>query len=436
MKKNILGLAIASAFAAPAAAIAQGTFVQIYGTINSDFQYASADNPTAVPAGINGAVLNGTTRPLGPTPVNNNIPGQFGVSSNSSDIGVRGSENLGGGFLAVFQLESFVLLELGGGNLGGRNSNVGLETPWGLVFYGVWDTPYKNMFGKPDPFHLASAASFVGIFGSPGFNIFAPTTSAAPTLTANANASDASAFARRQQNTIAYWTPNFAGFSARVHFSPGELKGTATPLGYATAQGFNPWLWSIAGIYDSGPIYAALGYEQHKDYFGTRLFTGATDATGTSSTDWGARAALGVQKVLGGLNVFALYERLSYSTDGVIARGQVTDWRRDSFGLMGTYPFGNITLRGGWMKVKDPSCSTFGAVCLSDNLGTNQYTVGASYNFSKRTLVYAYWVLQANDSFARFKYGANTGPVSSGGNATVGIGTQPTAVGLGMRHTF
>jgi len=45
MKKNLLALAVAGAFAAPAAALAQGSFVQIYGTINSDLGVAD-DKPT------------------------------------------------------------------------------------------------------------------------------------------------------------------------------------------------------------------------------------------------------------------------------------------------------------------------------------------------------------------------------------------------------
>ena len=54
MKKNLLALAVAGAFAAPAAALAQGSFVQIYGTINADLQGASAENGEPLPIGATG----------------------------------------------------------------------------------------------------------------------------------------------------------------------------------------------------------------------------------------------------------------------------------------------------------------------------------------------------------------------------------------------
>ena len=166
MKKNRLrAVVFVNAFAASATAFAQGTFVQIYGMFNADLEYAQAVDPSVVPIGvssINGAptifgpALNGATRPLGSGPLNASIPGQFGISSNSSQLGFRGSEDLGNGFLAIFQVESSINLDTGNGNLGGRNSNLGLETPWGVIFYGNWDTAYKAVPYPADPFYIRS----------------------------------------------------------------------------------------------------------------------------------------------------------------------------------------------------------------------------------------------------------------------------------------
>lgn len=437
MRRILLIAAFAFALAAPVAARAQSTFVQIYGTFNVDGQYASANDPSPVPiGGINGAVVNGATRPLGVAPVNNSIPGQPGVSSNASNIGFRGSEDLGGGLKAIFQLESSLNLDTGNGNLGGRNSNVGLTGKWGTIFYGLWDTPYKNVTGgRIDPFWNTGAASFASVKGSPGFNISSAGTAAAASPTALVT-NDAAAFERRQTNSVQYWTPNFAGFSGRLAYSPGEINQSFIPTGYTLPQSVSPWLFSASAIYDNGPMFAALSYEQHNDYFGTRVFTGANTAPGNSSNDWGGKAVLGVQNVLGGLRLYGVYERLSYKTDGVVTRGQITDFRRDAFGFMGTYEFGAWTLRGGWMRMNNPSCSAFGAVCIDGDLGSDKYSIGASYNFSKRTLVYAYWTRQANDAYARYKLGTNTGAVPTAGSSTIGIGASPEAAGLGIRHTF
>ena len=438
MRKTLPALAVCFGhLLATAPVFGQSSFVQIYGTLNADFQYAKSDDPTPVPAGINGAVVNGTTRPLGLAPVDSSIPGQFGVSSNSSNLGFRGSEDLGGGLKAIWQLENSIDIETGGGGLGNRNSNVGLAGPWGTVFYGLWDTPYKHVtLGGVDPFLSTTAATFNTVWGSPGFNISSNGTALAGTAV-GLNPNNAAAFDRRQTNTVAYWTPNFAGFSARIHYSPGEAKGSAViPVGYTLPQTSNPWLWSVNAQYQGGPFYVGVGYEQHKDYFGTRVFTGAPNATGTSSDDWGAKAVVGVRDVLGGLSVHAVYERLKYSTDGVRQIGQVSDFRRDMFGLTAMYTFGTWQVRAGWMRAANFSCSTVGAICLDSDLGTNKYSVGLAYFFSKRTSVFGYWTLTDNGDFARFKLGSNSGPVPSGGNTTIGIGTQPTAAGLGIRHTF
>ena len=157
------------------------------------------------------------------------ISSQAGLSSNSSNIGFRGSEDLGGGLKAIFQIESAINIDTGSGNLGGRNSNVGIASDWGTVFYGQWDTPYKYIHQKVDPFYSTGAASFgAGIIGSPGFNVLSGTFNAA-TLGAGATTTSLSAdaaFDRRQGNSVQYWTPNWAGFSGRLFYSPGEGKQT------------------------------------------------------------------------------------------------------------------------------------------------------------------------------------------------------------------
>lgn len=462
MKNKLLAAFVAGAFAAPAAALAQGTFVQIYGTINADGQWAEAEGQASAPTGLGtdtfgnrygitggASVVNG--RVITPVGVNSAGPGaggraaafvpvdsQPGISSNSSNIGFRGSEDLGGGLKAIFQIESSINIDTGGGNLGGRNSNVGLTSPWGTVFYGVWDTPYKIATGKPDPFFGTTAASFNSVYGSPGFNVQSSgigvntPTLVNPSLTTLGQDAD---FDRRQGNSVQYWTPNFAGFSGRIAYSPGENKSSFavdTPTGQVqrTAQ-LNPWLWSVLLQYDNGPIYAAAAYEEHKDFFGTRLFTGSA-TLGTSSKDWGGKAVIGAQN-LWGFNIYAIFERLSYSSDGLVTPGLVNNYKRNAYGLMGTYAFGNFTARAGWMTANDGSCSSVaGQFCNADNTGTNQYSAGVSYNLSKRTLVYVYYTRQDNDANARYRLGTNSGPVGS----NVAIGAVPQAAGLGIRHTF
>jgi predicted porin len=467
MKKNLLALAVAGAFAAPAAAMAQ-SFVQIYGTINSDLQAAEAEGgaplpfgPAGGPAsfgnnyGITGGASAANGFAIRPVGVNSQgvaardaaftqISSQAGVSSNSSNIGFRGSEDLGfGGLKAIFQIESAINIDTGSGNLGGRNSNVGLAGGWGTVFYGQWDTPYKFITLKADPFFATSAASFNRLYGSPGFNVLSTTFNAA-TLGAGASltqiAADA-AFDRRQGNSVQYWTPNWAGFSGRLFYSPGEGKQLYALDGATAATPRNatldPWMWGASLQYDNGPIYAALAYEQHKDYFGTRVQTGST-AVGTSSDDWGAKLVLGAQN-LWGFSLYGFAERLEYDTSGLVTQGLVTQAKRNAYGGFLTYAFGNVTPRGGWAQANATSCAsvqTIGLatnqICNAGDTGTNQYSLGASYNLSKRTLAYLYYTAQDNDDFGRYRLGVNTGPVQS----NVPVGAKAQAFGLGIRHTF
>jgi predicted porin len=466
MKKNLLALAVAGAFAAPAAALAQGSFVQIYGTINADLQAAEAEGGDPLPlggaAGFGAAygqtggfsATNGfAIRPVGVnsqdaiavggrTASFTQISSQAGLSSNSSNIGFRGSEDLGGGLKAIFQIESSINIDTGAGGLGSRNSNVGLAGGWGTVFYGQWDTPYKFITLKSDPFFATSAASFNSLIGSPGFNVLSTTfnqaTLTAPSLTTLA--ADA-AFDRRQGNSVQYWTPNWAGFSGRLFYSPGEGKREYVLDGNTVAVPrvgqLDPWMWGASLQYDNGPIYAAAAYEQHKDYFGTRVQTGSA-ALGTGSDDWGAKLVLGAQN-LWGFNLYGFLERLEYQTDGLVTQGLVKDAKRDAYGFFATWGFGNFTLRGGWAQANATTCASVQTVALATNqicnagdTGTNQYSLGASYNLSKRTLAYLYYTAQDNDDIGRYRLGTNTGPVTS----NVPVGAKAQAFGLGIRHTF
>ena len=141
MKKSILAIAVAS-LAASSAAIAEPT---VYGNIHISLNQADND--------VDGA--------------DNNLK----VSSNTSAIGVKGSEDLGNGLKAIYKLEWQIVLgpgadttpDTGGiysatdsavvGTLGGRDQFVGLKGGWGAIKLGTMSSNYKQMGGKVDPFY-------------------------------------------------------------------------------------------------------------------------------------------------------------------------------------------------------------------------------------------------------------------------------------------
>ncbi len=100
MNSRVLASAVAVAFTVPLPVLAESGNVQIYGTINTDYERVQATGAT--PAG---ALAPGQ---LGATPTGVNAPARNRVTSNSSNIGFRGVEDLGGGLRAFFQVESAV----------------------------------------------------------------------------------------------------------------------------------------------------------------------------------------------------------------------------------------------------------------------------------------------------------------------------------------
>src|SRR4029077_3322288 len=121
MNKKLVALAVASGFALPLAAQAQTANVTLYGRLNIDFEF------------VNGKQADGSN----PT-VNR-------LSSNSSRLGVRGTESLGGGLNAIFQIESSINGDTNAGNLGGRESFVGLQGSWGKFTLGRFLAPQDDL---------------------------------------------------------------------------------------------------------------------------------------------------------------------------------------------------------------------------------------------------------------------------------------------------
>src|SRR5258708_3094584 len=269
--KRALAVLMILMWSMPPSLRAESGNVQIYGTINVDYENvrASGASPAAVHA----------PNQLGATPTGIDVPHRDRVTSNSSNIGFRGMQPLGAGLKAIFQIESGVGFDnqgtwgentanggLRGGGLATRNRHVGIAGSWGTAFLGQWDTPYKVISGAVDPMYFTGIAYTGAIIGSPGFGI-GPVTNGNVTVnaagTAFANSANAS-FERRQGNSVQYWTPAFDAFSAKLAYSVNEGKA---PNSSSVTQ-INPRIWSTNLEYDKAPFYAALGYERHLDYFG------------------------------------------------------------------------------------------------------------------------------------------------------------------------
>ena len=400
MNKKLLALAVAAAVSAPAVALADDSTVTLYGTLNMDFENVKADGATAV-----------AVPSVGATGIN--LPSRNKVSQNSSNIGFRGIEPLGGGLNAIFQLESGVNIDTGAvttsaGAFATRNSNVGLSGGFGTIFFGNWDTPYKNSTLPIDAFYATGIAYYANVLSG----------NSTPT---NTNAQVRNAFDRRQNNSVQYWTPNLSGFQGRIAYSANEQK---TATGVVPAQ--DPKLWSLCGIYANGPLLLTLAYEKHDQY--ANLAAVQTDDKGVKA---GAQYAFPT-----GTTVGVVYERLKF--DGNIAAtglnkggltvaklGAANEAKIDAYYLSVRQAFGPHTIRAEYGA--DRGLKVDGSDVPLTKAKT--FGIGYSYSFSKRTDFYALYTQIKNDDNSRNDFSVN-------GIGGVANGADPQGFGVGLRHTF
>jgi predicted porin len=212
MKKSLIALAVAGAFAAPAFA-ATGN-VDVYGIMNIAIEDQDSANFTP------------------------------GVIDNVSRIGFKGAEDLGGGLKAVWQIEqglggtSAATGVSGTGTLATRNTFIGLAGDFGTFLMGRHDTPYKLGTGSLDIFGDTIADYNAGRLNSVQGLL--------------------NAFDLRSPSAIAYVSPTWSGF----HFAAAVVAANeGVPADTIDAT-------SITGVYVNGPLFASLSYQSANDVLG------------------------------------------------------------------------------------------------------------------------------------------------------------------------
>ncbi len=379
----LLALAVA---AAAGTAQAQSGPVTLYGTLYIDLESVRGTGGT-VPA--------------------NDLQTRNRVSSNSSNFGFRGTEKLGGGNEAWFQIEmGSVAIDVGGGALAGRNSAVGLRGDWGTVFLGQWDTPYKNADSGFDPFGNTSIAGKANIMGG-------------GTTSTSANAATRQGFDRRQRNVVQYWTPDLNGFSARAAYSANEERNTC-----GVTIRCNPSLTSASLIYRKGNLSLATAMERHNEYANTA--TATTKDTGMKISGryviggvHGISVALETLKFQGNLGATGLAK--------TVVAGSATEAKQKAmfFGYRGN--FGPHNLRLSYAKTKDLELNNGGTAV---NTNAKMTSLGYGYDFSKRTEVVAFYTAIKNASASRSDFAVN-GLLGTNNN-----GADPKGFAVGIRHKF
>ena len=338
MKKSLIALAV---LAASGAAMAQSS-VTLYGIAD-----AFVGSTEVEVAGIGQRQTNVSTS---------------GV--NGSRWGLKGSEDLGGGMKAIFTLESGFSLDTGAsaqnGTLFSRQAYVGLQSGFGTVSLGRQYSAYDNLQGATNHNYDAFTFSSRGAVSANGIKDYT----------------------NRIDNSIAYATPDFGGFSGAVVYGFGENKNTAANVnGDATDNA------SVHIKYANGPILVGYAYQQEK----LAAIAGGQDKNKYNLV--GGSYDFGVAKLTA-----------SYNT----AKNNVLKDKEGQIGV--SVPFGAAAISAGYTRSK------------SEGLGTEYtgkgYSVLATYALSKRTGLY----LGAQNTKAHVNFAAAE--------------TETTTYGLGVRHSF
>lgn len=388
MQKKLIVLALATAFAAPAFAATSN--VDIYGQLDVSVDRVSG-------------IQHQTSSGAGTT--NSNTA--WRLSSNTSRIGLKGSEDLGGGLAAIWQFEQAVNLDngaVGSGWGNQRNTFLGMKGGFGTVLAGTHDTPYKLSTASLDPF-ADTAGDYNAVIGS----------------FYGVNTSDL-----RLGNVLAYITPTFSGLTGAIATSLQRENGNVS------FTGGKPSAWSGMVNYANGPLYVGAGYEIAKKIGanGGPIFGPLLDVDVRS---W----KLGAGYTFGNATINAIYDNIKVTSN--VAGG---DLKRAAFGVNGVYNMGNIALKAGFYDI--------GKISNTDNTGAKMWELGGDYNLSKRTKLYAVYTKMNNDSNAAYCAGGSlSAGFGSGGAQQVCPGTtsdfngntsptgkDPSIFAVGMRHTF
>lgn len=425
MNKKLIALAIAGAFAAPVA-MADNSSVVIYGdmAVSADSVDGGSYNPVSTGPNTGPVLLKGVSPPT-PNPAYQNSAQRRGrISSNNSFIGFKGSEDLGNGLNAVWQIENAVALDgqnindngaspLGNGAypiISGvqsrRNTFAGLSSKgWGTVTFGVQDSPVKTSTGPLDPFGQHTLADYRSLWGT----IIGANGVSGATI----NVSNVASL--RVENSVLYTSPNLSGFTIKAMGAAKNESGNYN----GTGSGATGHYYSVGSNYANGPLFATLAYEDNRS------------ATGTSDFNF-KNWRTGVGFNFSGLKVGLAYERIK--GDGRVPAGAVSSINRDAWYVPISYQMGSNTFKLAYTKAGKSNQKNSTGTDMSGSDSANQWSLGVNHAMSKRTSVYALYTQVRNDSNGYYSLGGGGSGIQA--VAPGSYGSDPRAVSVGMITSF
>jgi predicted porin len=369
MKKSIIATAVAAGVLATGAAQASPT---VYGILHlsidtfSDAHYGP---------GGSGDLL---------------VPDEPEMKSNTSAIGVKGSEDLGGGLKAIYKAEFRIDPFSGdpsGGSLQRRDVWVGLKGGWGKVAVGTMSSNYKQMGGKIDPFYR-TVAEGRGILN----------------MQSELHAGAGNDGQGRSTQTLQYTTPKMAGIEIVLNTTLSAAGSDCTDPGVAATAGCDETI----GI---GARWSNKNWLLYVDYIdpnaqGTGAF--GSPATGQFLDESAAK--------VGG------------------------KWSNDAFQVSAQYEMTEDQLGGDYMFLNGLwNINKANAVTVSygqqDKI-SSAYAIGYVFSMSKQTNVYAAWGSVEADSNGSYILGADGNPGTGFKQDGVTPQNDGSVLSLGIRKSF
>ena len=364
MKKSLVALA---ALAVAGAASAQSS-VTLFGIVDAAVGYQS----TSGGASASGLVNSGY---------------------NSSRLGFRGVEDLGGGLSASFWLEAGInndngsfgttnangtAAATGGGGLTfNRRSTVSLSGGFGEIRLGrdytatFWNDTVFDPFGTNGVGTNLLSTAAGAVHTTVGFNTYV-----------------------RSSNVVAYFLPsNIGGFYGQVQYGFDEQTAPAA----GSAGGYK----GLRFGYQAGPVNVALAWGETSGVAG-----GVGD---TQTVNLGASYDLGVAKIMGE------WGRVEVDSGALgVGSADLDGW------LLGvSVPVGAGEIRAAYSRVSDEVLTADGKA--------NKIAIGYVHNLSKRTALYA--------TYARISNKNGLG-LAVGGLAAGAANANSKGYEFGVRHSF
>jgi predicted porin len=353
MKKSALALAVLAALSLNNSANAQST-VQVYGLIDAGVE---AVNHSGANDGSLVRVVSG--------------------GKNTSRWGLRGSEDLGGGLKAVYNLEGGILMDTGAadGALFKRQAYVGLDGSFGRVVIGRSFTTTYDLVIKFDPLGFAPNYSWATSGSATGPSKYGMTT----------------AF----DNLVKY-SGTRGGFTYGATVGLGEQAGNA-------ADGRK---YAVGGSWFGGGLGFMASYEQVNG--STVAATGNRDKT--TAFHLGADYKAGPWRYTAGMRGYKLQA----------GKAATADLRGDTYWGGITYVVNAVTLTGAVYHVNTKNLPA------AQDADPTMLVARAMYALSKRTDLYL--------SAAHAK--ADHGQLVGLSRDDAGSGTSQTGITAGIQHRF